>query len=368
MGYARKVSIMQIQDAEFRTVENNANNETALIIPSAQPEPNVQTITLRDRQTKETRKAETVIGERFWNRQVKGFKSISEGAGRSIEDSFAESGMDWETGKEEMYLQDGSPVQNNYAIRRKDTGKVLGICGDVWKPISNAAKFSLLAPYLENDQARIVGVGEINGGEKVTVILQLAGAIAEIRKGDEIGSFLTVTDHFNGRQGLKVNLFSLRLICTNGTTQQTSLGKIQVKHSKHGEKRLESRLTGLEGVRLQIEDTTEKMKLLASRPVPNSAKALEYVTETMGFNLKIENGKAVLPTRSENTALAIMGSFESTKYGLGQGSWYDLLQAVAEYRTHRQGQTPETRIDSLLHGPGAIASSRDFELALEMSA
>ena len=351
-----------VQDAEFTTVESTA-------IATASPNNGgTQTITLRDRQTKETRKAETIIGERFWNRQVKGFRAISENAGRSVEDAFHESGMDWETTKENTYLQDGSEIPYTYAIRRKDTGKVLGIAGDVWKPISNAAKFSLLAPYLEAEQARIVGVGEINGGEKVTVILQLAGALAEIRKGDEIGSFLTVTDHFNGRQGLRVNLFSLRLVCTNGMTQQTSLGKTQVKHSKHGETRLESRLLGLDNVRLQIEETTNKMRLLASRAVPNSAKAIEYITETMGFNVKLENGKAVLPTRSENTALNIMGSFESTKYGLGQGSWYDLLQAVAEYRTHKQGQTPETRIDSLLHGPAATASNRDFELALEMSA
>lgn len=358
--------VSNVQDAEFSTVEAG----TALTVNGHAEQtaaPTVQTITLRDKQTTEKSHNETVIGRAIW-KQVPGFREISKEAGHRIEDAFAESGMDWQTEKANVYLGDGVQIPETYAIRRLDTGRVLGMCGSTWRPVPNAVKFSLLAPYLDNDLCRIVGVGEVDGGSKVTVVLQISQAIAEIRKGDEIGSFLTVTDHFNGRQGLKVNLFSERLICTNGMTQTATLSRAQIKHSRHGEKRLSHHLADFQNVRKQIIETTEKMELLAQRQIPNVDRAVEYVTRAMDFSAKLKDGKMVLPTRSENTVRDILSRSERTTFGLGKGTWYDLFQGMAEYRTHVQGRSPETRLDSLLHGPGAVASQRDFDLALEMSA
>lgn len=357
-----------IQDAVIETVETNG---TAIAVQTQEPTPQVQTIFIRPKaqpRPESPKDTPSVIGKVFW-KQVPGFREISEAAGYSVVDAFHESGLDWETQKSPMFLADGTPIEDHYAIQRRDNKKVLGYCGNNWKPISNASKFASLSPWLKNHAARIVGVGEINYGEMVTVVLSLNKDMMTVRAGDDLGAFMVITDYSDGRQGAKVNLFTLRLVCTNGMTQKASLQKRQIKHSRHGETNFAGQVSELSGVYAQYLENGEKMKALAGKPI-NGVQLLEYVKETLPLKTETdkETSKEYLITRSQNVFDDIRSRFESTRYGLGKGTAYDALQAVLEYRNHEQGRSRVTRLDSLLHGPNALASANDLDVAVRMFA
>lgn len=358
-----------IQDAEFSTVETG----TAIALTGETKEESkvqVQTIHLPEPKQKAERNegdAPSIIGKVFW-RQVPGFREISKEAGSSVVDAFEESGLNWTTSKRPIQVVGGNTIPDTFAICRDDTGRSLGIVGSTWRPIPNATKFAHLEPWLKSGNTRIVGVGEFNGGEKVSVVLEMSRALQEIRVGDEMGAYLIVTDHFDGRRGAAINLFTLRLACTNGMTMKAHLGNAQLRHSRYGEQNFIARLGDLQGVYLQYDKMIENQKLLAQRNVPGQARLLEYVSEAMELKSVVQDGKQILITRSANVFQDIKSRFESGKYGLGKGTWFDAVQAIAEYRTHGMGRSRVTRLDSLLHGPNALASQRDIQLALEMSA
>lgn len=361
---------VNVQDAEFATVESNG---TELVVASnghADSAPKIQEIRLPEKKAAKEKTAvdaPSVIGKVFW-KQIPGFREIPEEAGKSVVDAFEESGLDWETSKRPIQVVGGGVIPDMFAIYRNDIGKTLGVVGNTWQPVSNAAKFGHLEPWLKSGNARIVGVGEFNQGEKVSVVLQMSNALKVVRPGDDMGAYLIVTDHFDGRRGMLVNLLTLRLVCSNGMTMKASLGRVQLRHSQYGEDRLAANLGDLQGVYGQYLENVENQKLLASRNVPGRQKLLEYVTEAMEFTVKVENGSPVLATRSATVFQDIQNRFERKDYGLGKGTWYDAVQAVGEYRNHGMGRSRVTRLDSLLHGPNALASQKDVQLALEMSA
>lgn len=358
---------LHVQDAEFTTTElvvsnGNGNQENN--------SPKIQEIRLPEKKVPKEKTAvdaPSVIGKVFW-KQIPGFREIPEEAGHTVVDAFEESGLDWETSKRPIQVVGGDVVPDMYAIYRNDIGKTLGVVGNTWQPVSNAVKFSHLEPWLKSGNARIVGVGEFNEGEKVSVVLQMSNALQVVRPGDDMGAYLIVTDHFDGRRGMLVNLLTLRLMCANGATTKAHLGKVQLRHSQYGEDRLAANLGDLQGVYGQYLANVENQKLLASRQVPGQQKLLEYVTTAMDFAVKLEDGKPVLATRSATVYEDIRNRFERKDYGLGKGTWFDAVQAVGEYRNHGMGRSRVTRLDSLLHGPNALASQRDIQLALEMSA
>lgn len=375
---ARKVASamenLHVQDAEFSTVETVETSGTELIVSNgngqADSAPKIQEIRLPEKKASKEKTAvdaPSVIGKVFW-KQIPGFREIPQEAGYSVEDAFEESGLNWETSKRPIQVVGGDVVPDMFAIYRNDIGKTLGVVGNTWQPVSNAAKFGHLEPWLKSGNARIVGVGEFNGGEKVSVVLQMDNALQTVRPGDDLGAYLIVTDHFDGRRGMLVNLLTLRLMCANGATMKAHLGKVQLRHSQYGEERFAANLGNLQGVYAQYLTNVENQKLLASRNVPGKQKLLDYVTEAMEFSVKMEDGEPVLATRSATVFRDIQERFERKDYGLGKGTWFDAVQAVGEYRNHGMGRSRVTRLDSLLHGPNALASQRDIQLALQMSA
>lgn len=292
---------------------------------------------------------------------------------QTAEEAIVEAGLDWNVNKEEMFLQDGSRVDGNYAMRRNDNQNILGIVGSRYTPLQNIEAFSFFDDLVKDGLAEYHIAGSSLEGRKVWILAKFKDDL-EIAEGDTVEKYVLLSSSHDGSGSVLGAVTPLRVVCSN------MLSAMRRRGAKKNGEYVSIRHTKTIGAKV-----SEAAKTL--KTVQETYKALGETWSQMAeyemAPVAIDNYfKAVVPDspNAENPYKTIAVRTEMHHYlQSGRGSELELqntlwgaYNAVTEYMTHevsdRKGSTFDKHMDSLWFGPRGKRSNKAMEVALELLA
>jgi phage/plasmid-like protein (TIGR03299 family) len=96
---------------------------------------------------------------------------------------------------------------------------VLGFVGKNWRGPQNRDAFTMIDTLVDDDSAKWLGAGEIDGGRRIYGLAQVAREIIVGGDDDErCLPLLFLSNGWDGGQGFRITVAPFRLACTNGMT------------------------------------------------------------------------------------------------------------------------------------------------------
>ena len=289
-------------------------------------------------------------------------------------EALAAAGLDFTVELSPLHTAEGTPVPGKNAAVRSDTGGVLGVVGDRYRPIQNRDCFSFMDSLSREGAVRYHTAGALGDGERVWVLAKLPGRIRVLGGDDVTEKFLLLSTTHDGTAALRVHYTPVRVVCSNTLAmahRQRTGPEVRVRHTGDpGSKVAEARQI-LGTAEKFYEELADGLNALA-RHTPKAAELEDYFQALYPDPKEGRN-----PARSRNVREELFRLFER---GVGQDlpaarhtSWA-ALNAVTEYVDHHRtgrGETDaerrESRLASAWFGSGARLKGRAYRLALQMA-
>lgn len=301
-----------------------------------------------------------------------------------------QAGLAWEVQRVDLRTADRlEPVPDISAIRRSDTGGILGVVGpdytplqnqqifDVFRDLSRAGGDSGSVPY------SIETAGSLQGGAVVWAMAHLPDL--GIRIGDdESKTYLFISSGHIGNKLLTIAPTTVRIVCSNTLRMAEAqasqnrrkpglTGGFTVKH-----------LRGMEETLREIQDayaatirsqvlTKQAWQHLASKHLTEQLKK-SFLISVFGKPGTDEADRAATIRKNREERIdAILASPTSQVRGT-KDTAFSLLQAVVEHvdhdrvtRTADGGDAGESRLFSATFGSGADLKAKAWDAALELT-
>lgn len=306
-------------------------------------------------------------------------KNFSEDVWLTPSEALQESGCDFEVDTFELLstevkidnkvLVPSGQKMKTQGVYRKDNGTVLGEIGPNTHLYQNKDAFEWFTPMIDSKEVKFECAGALGLGEKVWALARIMNEGKEIVKGDEVKSFLLLSNSHDGSMAVRVGFTPIRVVCANTLSAAHNCKSsmlIRVRHGQFIHSNMDMLRSMLNTVKKNFETTVEQYKLLASRGV-NTQDLEKYVKLALEVDLKAKK----ISTRTLNTIQSIITNME---IGLGsdikgvRGTYWGAYNAVTEYLNYEAGHSNDTRIDSLWFGRNSVRNSRALEIALELCA
>ncbi len=289
-------------------------------------------------------------------------------------EALAAAGLDFTVELSPLQTAEGVPVPARNAAVRSDTGAVLGVVGDRYRPIQNRDCFAFMDGLSASGEVRYHTAGALGGGERVWMLAKLPGRIRILGGDDVTEKYLLLSTTHDGTAALRVHYTPVRVVCSN-TLAMAHRGRsgpeVRVRHTGDPASKVAEARQILGTAEKFYEELAEGLNALA-RHTPKAAELEDYFQALYPDPKEGRN-----PARSRNVREELFRLFER---GIGQDlpetrhtSWA-ALNAVTEYVDHhRTGrgenvlQRRESRLTSAWFGSGARLKERAYRLALQMA-
>ena len=300
------------------------------------------------------------------------------------------AGLAWEVERVGLRTEDLDPVPDAVAMRRSDTGAVLGVVGLDYTPLQNAQMFGVF-----RDLARIDGVrarpftietaGTFHGGKVVWALAHIPDL--GIRIGDdEARTYLLVSNGHTGNKVLTIAPTTVRVVCQN-TLRMAEAGAAErrrrglglsagftLRHTPGLHEALSEVTEAYAATMRAHQVTVEAWTHLASRPLTTAnLDALQQAVYGKPGPDEADRARAMRLARQERIA-AILASPTSQVRGT-KDTVFSAMQAIIEYidherptRTGEGGDPDEQRLWSASFGSGAELKATVFEAAMQVAA
>jgi phage/plasmid-like protein (TIGR03299 family) len=161
-------------------------------------------------------------GPNSWGDVIRG---VRPGEGRTGAELVEACGLDWHVEQHPLFAietgTDGSETRRaaarHLANVRSDTGALLGVVGEGYRPLQNLDALSLADTIVDSGRAHWVGAGATRGGARVHALMRLD---REIRiggaDGEDVLPLLLLRNGHDGGLALTVSVAPFRLVCLNG--------------------------------------------------------------------------------------------------------------------------------------------------------
>jgi phage/plasmid-like protein (TIGR03299 family) len=192
----------------------------------------------------------------------------------------AAAGLTWTVSTQPLYLDGGILVPSHVAIRRDDTGVVLGVASTRWAPIQNSQAAGVTDALVTEGGAHVEVAGALGQGERCWMLAHIPGDF-EVVKGDQIRPYFLLAWGHDGKHGLAGKLTTIRVVCNN-TLTAAGFGKgqkwsesadIYVRHTKGAALQIEAARTALGIAKKQVEQTADAYRLLAATSLTEAVAA-----------------------------------------------------------------------------------------------
>lgn len=292
-------------------------------------------------------------------------KIIDNDKALSIEEGIVDAGANWEVEKVPLFLQDGTEVEQN-AIRRMDTGDILGYVSPSYQPLQNLEAFQFFQPFLDAKQAKLETAGVLFNGRRTWVLASLDLNDMEIVPGDFIKKFILLSSSHDGTKSVTLGFTPIRVVCYNTLSAALSNRRSEltkVRHTQSIKTKLEEVRNTMNLAKQKFDKAEEAYKFLAGKS-PSKEQLLEYFVKVLTIPV---NDKGEISTRSTNTIGSIATLIEK---GLGadikgvRGTWYGVMNATAEYLSYQASRTTDRRMDNVWFNTATLDRSLTEALRL----
>jgi phage/plasmid-like protein (TIGR03299 family) len=302
-----------------------------------------------------------------------------------------QAGLDWTVSRIELRTADTlDPVPDFSAIRRSDTGKILGVVGKDYEPYQNQAMFDVfidLAKVSKDDGGlpfTIETAGSFQGGKVVWALAHLPDL--GIRIGDdESKTYLLVSNGHTGNRTLIIAPTTVRVVCQNtlrmAEAQARSnrstpglAGGFTLRHTPGIHEAVNEAKAAFAATIASHLVTKAAWNRLADIPLNQKLEA-EFMAQVFGTPGpdETDRAKALRKGREERMA-AILASPTSQVRGT-RNSLFSAMQAMVEFADHDRttrtadgGDADESRLFSATFGSGADLKARAWDAALALAA
>lgn len=282
------------------------------------------------------------------------------------------AGLDWNVEKVNLYTSDLMGVDSHRAIKRADSGAILGVVGKAYEPVQNADMFGWLRNVAGVNAATVMRAGERDGGATVWALAQIPDLDISIGKDISQGQMLFTTSH-DGGGAVRIQPFMLRQVCTNGlrmmaagTMKGTLSTGYSVRHTSGVHDSLRSIADAYARTLKDFSATREAYVAMAEKRA--SADTLAALINA-AWPVKAEadeTERASTMRRNREFAInRIHRSYTCQVEGTA-GSVFAALQAVTEYVDHDATKKDDSTFGSAYFGAGDEAKGRAWGAALAL--
>ena len=283
-----------------------------------------------------------------------------------------------------MRTDDLAPIPGQFAIRRTDTGRVLGVVGPDYVPLQNEAAFDFFNELGKGGQIRFETAGSFAQGAITWVQARLPDL--QIRIGDDVSeTMLFVSNGHIGNKALTIAPTTYRIACRN---------TLRMAEAKHADERRQKpslevgwtvrHTKGMAAAMGDIREayaqtrrshavTVQAFEYLARTPLTEDL-ADDFFERVFPLSGPDESDRALSIAKKRRERLdAILAGPTSNVRGT-RGSAFALLNAATEWvdhdrttRTSDGGDADESRLASATFGSGAALKENAWATILELT-
>jgi len=294
-------------------------------------------------------------------------------------EAIAAAGLSWEVKQEPIFLAGSStPLDGYKANVRGDNRALLGVVGDVYRPLQNKESFSFFDAVVGEKLAIYHTAGALGNGSRVWILAKLPGELRVI--GDDITEkYLLLTNTHDGTSAVNIMFTPIRVVCQNtlNVALRDNSRRQSIRHTASMGLRVADVRDGLGIINARFSVFEEAARALCAVQV-NAAGWRSYlgaVGVIPAEEASLTLGARRMSTRASNIMDEVSDLFE---HGKGnnlpgvRGTAWAAFNAVAEYvdyrRTARGGVSPAAaRAASLLFGSGADLKQKAWDQALALT-
>lgn len=286
----------------------------------------------------------------------------------------------------EVVRPDGSrsAVPSHLMNVRADDGSFLGLVTSGYQPVQNVDLADFAAALRDEGGVKVETAGTLFNGKKIWFLLKGESIFAD--GGDEVCTYVAVSNGHDGQTCLRVTPTSVRVVCWNtwqmvlghGAEDLSRAGYVARHSGDMGEKIKEAR----EALRVYAaarRSTAEIVAALSRREVASKQELGEFFAAQYArdFGEIPKNPADKSEMRARERAIDAFSSFsqrwddERSKFGrnslwIAANAYTGLVQHDKKARGANDAARVERRIDSNLFGLNADRTSATFAAALQL--
>lgn len=301
-----------------------------------------------------------------------------------------EAGLLWTVSRVNLRTADNlDPVPDFAAIRRSDTGKILGVVGPDYEPFQNAGMFEVftdLAQVGRDDGGlpfTIETAGAFNGGKVVWALARIDDLGIKIGD-DESMAYLLISNGHTGAKSLIIAPTTIRVVCRNTLAMAEAqarrnrskpglAGGFTIKHLPSIHESVNQAKQAFAAVIRDHATTKAAWNRLADVPL-NRKLEQEFMAQVFGHPGPDESDRARALRKSREDRIAAILSSSTGQVRGTKDTLFSAMQAVVEFVDHERvtrttdGNADESRIFSATFGSGADLKERAWDAALALAA
>ncbi len=318
------------------------------------------------------------VGETPWHKLGKELGQVATAA-----EALAAAGLDWTVSKRPLFLMDGTPVDDHFAITRDDSNAPLGVVGNVYKPLQNKEAFSFFDAVVGEKAAIYHTAGSLRGGQYVWILAKLPGTIRVV-KDDLVEKYLLLTNAHNGMKAARMLFTPIRVVCMNTHNLAIQLAQAEMERAKAaGEDILGmSSMRHTSNIGAKVAEVRKQLGIVSMQfqVYEDAAKCMAMTDLTTGaWNSYLEKiGIRPDDKKVADFSVATKKIIDEVSAMFDKGRGNDLpgvkhtlwgaFNAVTEYVDYsRSKDENDARAKSILFGSGATLKQKAWDAALAIS-
>lgn len=291
----------------------------------------------------------------------------------TAEEAIDAAGLDYRVAVRPLETVDGSPASMRKATVRLDSGKVLGVVGNTYRPVQNRECFGFLDSVVADGRLRYHTAGALGNGERIWMLAKLPGEIRVRGSEDVTEQYLLLSNSHDGGSSLRVFFTPIRVVCANTlvTAERRSGGKgVSIVHRGDLAAKVAEAQEALGLARRFYDDLADRIDRLA-RCYPTSDQLEQYFRQLYPDQDDTTNRRAT-NIRSELTRLFEEGRGQDIP-ATRRTAW-SAFNAVTEYVDHHRStrgrsdlERAGNRLNSAWFGSGAAKKAEAWGAALTLA-
>jgi phage/plasmid-like protein (TIGR03299 family) len=247
---------------------------------------------------------------------------VQEGA--TVDEQITAARLDWTVETGTIYYGNGKATDDHRIAYRSDTQAPLSIYGKSRQPFQNRQILETFNAFCDANNLQINRVGSMNGGKNIFAFTKLPIAIDTKNVGDITEAHLLINESHECGNGLQIDLFLNRLVCTNGMTRSVTQGATIGHTSVFNPTKVTQYLVKALAQVNEYKETTEHLAEISM----SRYEAEMHLIKAFGDPSKtFDEQPAIVRTCYK----LFMGEGKGSNYLSAYNTAYGLLESVKEY-------------------------------------
>lgn len=297
----------------------------------------------------------------------------------SLPDAIRAAGLNWSVGLQPLYamVPDDDlevfhqvPATTHRAVVRDTDQSVLGVVGNGYTPLQNAAAFLFFQPFLDSGSCELEAAGSLKGGTRVWVLARLKDAQADVVERDSVRGYFLLSNAHDGSQAVRCQFTTIRVVCWNTLSRADKRADagledcLRVRHTAKVEQGLALVQKTVDMAAKTLSATVADFRAMAAKalPVDGLHKYVDAVLDIAPGTYTHGKKPRAFPQILEAYYRA-PGAMLSGVHGTYWGAYNAVTDWVDHVRGRRKDDA-EARLDSAWFGDGERMKRRAYEFAL----